>query len=151
MALIWGASSDLGSADHTAGPVGWILSALFPWATDAQIELFHLVVRKLGHLTEYALLAALWFRALYAGRRLASTPSALAALAISLAWAIADETHQSFVPSRTASVLDVLFDATGAALATVALYVSTTRVSPWIVRSSAGFARATESWGEPRP
>ena len=116
MALIWGVSSDLGSVDNTAGPVGWIVTMLFPWATAAQVELAHGVIRKFGHLTEYAILAALWFRALYAGRRLRPTPSALAALAISVGWAIADEVHQSFVPSRTASVLDVLFDSTGVAL-----------------------------------
>ena len=116
MALIWGVSSNLGSVDNTAGPFAWILTALFPWATVAQIELAHSVIRKFGHLTEYAILAALWFRALYAGRRLPSTQSALAALAISVAWAIADEVHQSFVPSRSASALDVLFDSTGAAL-----------------------------------
>ena len=116
MALIWSASSDLGSADNTAGPFGWILATLFPWATAGQIELAHGGVRKLSHLIEYAILAALWFRALYAGRRLPSTQSALAALAISVGWAIVDELHQSFVPSRTASSLDVLFDSTGAAL-----------------------------------
>ena len=116
MALIWGASSDLGSADNTAGPIAWIVTALFPWATTAQIELAHGALRKFGHLTEYAILAALWFRALYAGRRLASTESALGALAISVSWAMADELHQSFVPSRTASFLDVAFDAIGAAL-----------------------------------
>ena len=116
MALIWGASSDLGSADNTAGPIAWIVTALFPWATTAQIELAHTAVRKVGHLTEYAILAALWFRALYAGCRLPTTQSALGALAVSVSWAIADELHQSFVPSRTASFLDVAFDAIGAAL-----------------------------------
>ena len=28
MALIWSASSDLGSADNTAGPFGWILATI---------------------------------------------------------------------------------------------------------------------------
>jgi VanZ family protein len=115
-ALIWGASSDLGSADNTAGPVAWFVTALFPWATAAQIELVHGIVRKCSHLTEYAILAALWFRTFYAGRRLPSSSSALAALALTIAWAIIDEVHQSFVPSRTASALDVLVDSIGAAL-----------------------------------
>ena len=117
MALIWSVSSDIGSADHTAGPFAWIFTTLFPWASAAHIELAHGVVRKLGHLIEYAILAALWFRALCAGRRLpSSTPSALGAFAISVGWAIVDEVHQIFVPTRTASVLDVLFDSIGAAL-----------------------------------
>ena len=128
MALIWSVSSDIGSADNTAGAFGWILTALFPWATPAQIELAHATVRKLGHLAEYAILAALWFRALHAGRRLPSTSSGLAALAVSVGWAIVDEVHQSFVPSRTASSLDVLFDSTGAAL--VLLVVARLHLEP---------------------
>ena len=126
MALIWGVSSDIGSADNTAGPFGWVLSAIIPWATAAQIELAHGVARKLGHLVEYAILASLWFRALHSGRRLASTPSALAALAITVVWAVTDEVHQGFVPSRTASALDVMFDSTGAALGLLLLYARTT-------------------------
>ena len=134
MAVIWSMSSDLGSADHTVGAVSWLVSAIAPWATPAQIELIHLGVRKLGHLTEYAILAALWFRALHAGRRLPSTRRALAALGISIAWAIGDELHQRFVPSRTASHLDVILDSAGAALALLALY-----------------ARSAATWGTLRP
>jgi VanZ family protein len=116
MALIWGASSDLGSADNTAGPVAWIVTSLFPWITAAQVELAHIIIRKCGHLTEYAILAALWFRTLYVGRRRPARFSALVALAISVAWAISDEVHQSFVPSRAPSALDVVVDGIGAAL-----------------------------------
>ena len=121
MALIWAVSSDLGSADHSAGPFAWIFSALFPWVTPPQIELAHVVVRKLGHMVEYAILAALWLRTLYAGRRLPFTSSARLALAISIVWAITDELHQSFVPSRTASTMDVIFDSAGAGLVLLAL------------------------------
>jgi VanZ family protein len=116
MALIWCVSSDIGSADHSAGPFAWIVQVLFPWATPAQIELAHLGVRKFGHMVEYGILAALWFRTFHAGRRLAFTTSALAALAISVLWAISDVVHQSFVPSRTPSAFDVLFDSVGATL-----------------------------------
>ena len=139
MALIWTLSSDIGSADHSAGPFGWIIGALFPWATPAQIDLAHVTVRKLGHMVEYAILAVLWFRTLYAGRRLPFTGSALAALAISVAWAITDELHQSFVPSRNASVLDVIFDSTGALLVLLTLYVrsTVTRVLPRVSAHSA--------------
>jgi VanZ family protein len=134
MAVIWSVSSDLGSVDHTVGPVSWLVSVLVPWATPAQIDAAHWLVRKLGHLTEYAILAALWFRALHTGRRLPSVPSAAAALAISIAWAIADELHQSFVPSRTPSSLDVVLDSAGATLALLALY-----------------ARSAATWGGLRP
>ena len=129
MALIWSVSSDLGSTDHSAGPFAWIVIALFPWATPAQIDLAHLIVRKIGHMVEYAILAALWLRTLYAGQRLPFTSSARLALAISIVWAITDELHQSFVPSRDASALDVIFDSTGAILAMLALRLRTTPFS----------------------
>ena len=61
---------------------------------------------KLVHLLEYGLLAILWFR----GLRLVTTwsPCAvnLVAVAITFAWGISDEIHQSFVPGRTARVED---------------------------------------------
>ena len=124
MALIWSVSSDIGSPEHSAGFFAWVASVFVPWATPSQVALVHLVARKLGHVAEYAILATLWFRLLYADRRLPSTPSALAALAISVVWAIVDEVHQSFVPSRTASALDVILDSTGAALALLVLFTS---------------------------
>jgi VanZ family protein len=130
MALIGGLSSEVGSAEHTAGLFVWIVTALFPWLTPAQIDLAHGLVRKLGHLTEYAILAALWFRTLHVGRRLDSAPSAASALAISVAWAVLDEFHQSLVPSRSGNPMDVMLDATGATLASLALYTFTTLYRP---------------------
>ena len=63
-----------------------------------------LVLRKLAHATEYAILAALLVRAL--GR------PGWAALA-GLAYAISDEIHQSFVEGREGSPLDVGIDTVG--------------------------------------
>jgi len=129
MALIWAASSEIGSADHSAGPFGWLVSILFPWATPPQVDVAHGVVRKLGHMIEYAILAALWFRTLHAGQRRSFSASARLALAISVVWAITDELHQSFVPSRDASVLDVIFDSTGATLCLLLARLRTPRLS----------------------
>jgi VanZ family protein len=66
--------------------------------------------RVIAHFSEYALLAALWVWALYPslGRR-----SFAAAAAISLAYAISDEYHQSFVEGRDSDPLDVLVDGLG--------------------------------------
>ena len=121
MALIWSVSSDIGSSEHSAGAFAWILSVIFPWATPGEVELAHLVARKFGHMVEYAILAALWFRTHRSGRRLSLTASASWALGISVVWAIVDEVHQSFVPSRTASALDVVLDTAGATLVLLAL------------------------------
>src|SRR2546421_4449601 len=64
------------------------------------------VLRKGAHLTEYAVLGALLYRAL--GRE----PLALAA---GLAYAATDELHQHFVHGRHASPVDVAIDAVGVA------------------------------------
>jgi VanZ family protein len=66
-----------------------------------------LVLRKLAHATEYAILGALLLRAL--GR------PALAAL-LALAYAASDELHQHFVSGRHASPVDVAIDAAGVLL-----------------------------------
>lgn len=80
---------------------------------DVDHGLAYLVVRKTAHFTEYALLAALWWRAL---RSRFTDPTAMrAALAIAIGYAITDEFHQTFVDGRNGSPVDVLIDAAGAA------------------------------------
>jgi VanZ family protein len=71
-----------------------------------------LVLRKIGHAAEYAVLGLLLLRAV--GRVL---PAAAAALA----YAVSDEIHQAFVPGRQAAVRDVLVDAAGILLGVYAL------------------------------
>ena len=110
-------SSDVGSAEHTEHWLVPLLRFLASWATPAQIAAMHGLVRKGGHLTEYAVLASLWYRAFARGRHHTPRAAAAIAFAISVAWAILDETRQSFVPSRTASARDVVLDSIGASLA----------------------------------
>ncbi len=138
MALIWGLSSDVGSSAQTSRFLVPLLTWLFPWATPGQIALGHGLVRKLGHVVEYAALAALWFRALRGERRLALPISAWTALAVSVAWAILDELHQSTVVSRTASATDVMIDAVGATLALFTLFVTSVRARALPAQSGSG-------------
>lgn len=119
MAVIMAFSSTTFSAEATGGVLAPLLRWLAPWVTDAQVEALHALGRKAGHVTEYAILAALWFRAFATGRGLSPRPSAWLALGISLAWAFLDEAHQATLPSRTASAGDVVIDAAGAVLALV--------------------------------
>jgi VanZ family protein len=101
-------------ADHTRVLLLPILRALAP-VTGMPVHELHTVVRKAAHVTEYAVLAALWFRAL-AWRRGAVTASWLA-LCLCLTCAVIDEAHQALVPNRTGSARDVVIDATGAVVA----------------------------------
>ena len=117
MALIITLSSDVGSAEHTEHWLVPLLRLLGPWATPTQIDAVHGLVRKGGHLSEYALLASLWYRAFARGRQIAPRSAAATAFAISVVWAALDEARQSLVPSRTASAKDVAIDGIGALLA----------------------------------
>ncbi|SRR6266487_3259155 len=65
------------------------------------------VLRKCAHVTEYAILGGLLYRAL--GRE-------AAALAAGIAYAATDELHQHFVRGRHASPVDVAIDAVGVGL-----------------------------------
>ncbi len=65
------------------------------------------VLRKGAHITEYAILGALLYRALGA-----EAP----ALAVGIAYAATDELHQHFVRGRHASPIDVAIDAVGLSL-----------------------------------
>ena len=69
------------------------------------------VLRKGAHVTEYAVLGALLYRAL--GRE-------LLALAAGIAYAVTDELHQHFVRGRHASPVDVAIDAFGVAVGMLA-------------------------------
>ena len=100
-------------ADHTGAALAPFLRALAPWLGLRSWEL-HALVRKAAHVTEYAALAGLWFYAL--SRRSALVASWIA-LSICLVCAFADETHQSWLPNRTASARDVVIDSVGAVAA----------------------------------
>lgn len=70
-----------------------------------------LLISSAAHTFLFAVLAILWARALGQGRR-----AWLAAVALTLLYALSDEFHQSFVPGRHADPLDLAFDTLGAAL-----------------------------------
>ncbi len=65
------------------------------------------ILRKGAHITEYAVLGGLLYRALYR--------EALA-LAAGIAYAATDELHQHFIRGRHASPVDVAIDAVGVAV-----------------------------------
>jgi VanZ family protein len=121
MGVIFAASSDRGSFQHSSRIIEPVVRWFFPHISEEALHTIIVVVRKGCHAGEYALLAALLFWAL-GGRRGAEGRTqfqrrAALALLLAILFAASDEWHQSFVPSREASVRDVLVDATGAAAA----------------------------------
>ncbi len=77
-------------------------------------------LRKAAHVTEYAILAFLVLRAFQEYPRIKAGSYApgkiLWAFLLSLLYAAGDEFHQSFVPERVASFIDVVIDSVGCSL-----------------------------------
>jgi VanZ family protein len=121
MTLIFSASSDSHSSERTSRFFEPILHRLFPRLSQAHIEEIHHLIRKGGHLTEYAVLALLLWRAVRQPRKNDPRPwkwdEAGLALSLVFCYAASDEFHQIFVPTRTAQVSDVMIDTVGGAVA----------------------------------
>ena len=127
MTVIFSASSDHASFEHSSRIIGPLLHWVFPHITEPTVDSVVFVVRKLAHLTEYAVLALLVWR-LLANRGPHSVPAwswsdfRLTVLIVFL-YAASDEFHQRFVPSREASVWDVLLDTAGGLLALILVWL----------------------------
>lgn len=69
-------------------------------------------VRKCAHAGEFGILIWLWFRALYP-QPFSLDKARRWAVLLSLLYAASDEYHQTFIPLRSGTASDVLFDAVG--------------------------------------
>jgi VanZ family protein len=91
------------------------MSAIFLFSAQPSSNLpsagtWDLVLKKSAHFVAYAILGILIYRVVGDWKR-----PFLTAFLFSVVYAISDEYHQTFVPSRNGSVIDVLIDALGAA------------------------------------
>src|SRR2546421_6703104 len=135
--LIFIGSGNVLSAAHTSillRAVRW----LFPNVRDESLAVFHLLVRKAGHLTEYAIFALLAARAFRdSSHDLLRRHWFWVSFIIAIAYALTDEFRQSFVPSRTASIYDSLIDSIGALIGLMIIWLRGRKSEPRPERASA--------------
>ena len=118
LGVIFLASTDLMSAEHTSRFIVPFLRWLNPEISPEALASIHFIVRKCAHLGEYAVLAVLLLRAAIF---MTNLKRSLASLYVSV-WvaclfvATTDEFHQTFVASRGASARDIMIDSGGAIL-----------------------------------
>ena len=146
MWLIFTASGDSASVQHSSRLIGPILHWLFPNISTEASDFIILCVRKCAHLTEYAVLSLLVWRALHNATAQSSTldvtvtgdralvaskrgtgewnrmHAALSVLTV-LLYAATDELHQYFVANRNASVRDVCIDTLGGLMGILLLWM----------------------------
>jgi VanZ family protein len=120
-AILWTALVLAASGGWLSGAqTGGLLSALLAMFGSLPIEVLgaiHFLLRKLAHLTEYGILAWLLYRARAQTQTIWNPSWARFALLGVLMVATIDELHQHFVPARVGSIVDVMIDMVGAALA----------------------------------
>ena len=122
MGFIFWMSTDTFSSQNTSSFLETALRFFLSKISSQEIDLIHGIIRKSGHVIEYFVLGLLLFRA-FRGSSVRSWNwrwSVFAMMIVAL-WAAGDEFHQSFTPTRTASVVDVIIDTAGGALAQFAI------------------------------
>jgi VanZ family protein len=126
LCLLAAFSTDTFSAEHTGSILWRIVHAVYGRISPHQFATLHFLVRKAAHFTFYGLLSVF---AYYSWK--ATLPSLKnwtfrwcgLALAFAFAAGSLDEFHQRFVPSRTASLRDVMLDTLGACFFQVVIAV----------------------------
>jgi VanZ family protein len=125
MSSIFLFSTDLMSSSQTSPFLNSFFVWLLPTASVDELKQLLFATRKGAHAAEYAFLAVLIYRALQLSSsetvRKRTWVLTLFAWLLAILYAASDEWHQSFVPSRTAALGDVLIDSTGAALGLLVL------------------------------
>ncbi len=119
--VVLGFSSETWGAAQTSRWLMPLLRLLLPSADPETLEAVHFGLRKLAHVVEYALLAALLVRALSGQLHLAQARAGIGVLLVVAGVAAVDEYRQSFLPGRTGSFRDWGIDLAGAGLAVMLL------------------------------
>lgn len=119
------ASADSHSYQHSSRILVPILHWLFPHLSKDALDWCLLIARKCAHLTEYAILGLLIWRALRQPVKGDTRPWSWRTFGWTIVLvalcASGDEFHQRFVPTRDPAVHDVVIDTVGATLGLLAL------------------------------
>jgi len=131
MGVIFWMSTGTFSADHTSRFIGPLLHFLFPTLPEQDIELLHGLIRKAGHVSEYCILGLLFFRGIRG-----NSPQrwrfrwALTTILAVVLFALSDEFHQSWVATRTCSLVDVSIDSAGGILSQIVILLKDKILKP---------------------
>lgn len=132
IAVILIASSNMGSMSNTSRVIRPILEFIFPGYGETELAEIHAFIRKTAHFTFYGMLGWLAARAFGSSTKLLLQKNRiLFSLSLVITVAAIDETNQSFLPSRTGSVYDVLIDTAG----------GLTAIIFWLFLSNRGYQR----------
>lgn len=128
--IAWaGTIAELSTKSYAGSVTGWLLQqvllSLHIHLMPHTFETVHFLVRKLAHCTEYAIFSLFLYHSFEPRHPEGwNTRSAVSVVVIAGLYSLTDEYHQSFVPGRSASLVDCGIDTGGALLGMVLLYAS---------------------------
>lgn len=96
------------NANDSSNQSNFIVNILVNIFNIHNIDILSLIIRKLAHLTEYAILGLLVYNLIHSYNK-----KTYIALFISILYAITDEMHQYFVPGRSCQITDIMIDTIG--------------------------------------
>jgi VanZ family protein len=110
------------SSSATSSVIIPVLKSILHNPTAEQLLFWHHAIRKAAHITEYFILGMLVYRAIKVDVARPATIGLLTMLFVAVA-ATMDEFHQSFVPSRGASIIDIGWDCIGGVVAIALIWI----------------------------
>ena len=149
--VAWAATIyQLSTSSYGSALTAWLLRQALDFLhisiSAAACQSLHHFIRKLAHLSEYAMFALLLYGALCGGKSYAwQARRAAWCIGIAGIYSLTDEFHQLFVPERGASLLDSLLDTTGGALAMLALYLVSRMIQARASKTAAVRERTVEA------
>jgi VanZ family protein len=139
--LAWAAEIFYLSTQRFAGSLSQsllarVLVSLHVSVSPDALEKLDSLLRKLAHLTEYALFSLFLYQCFSGPREFHWSPRlAHWSVGVAAVYSLTDEFHQAFVPGRNASLLDCGLDASGAVIAMLLVY-GTWRLTAMVGRKS---------------
>jgi VanZ family protein len=113
LVVIFWFSTDAFASAETSRIIIPLLRAAFPSLSTPQLDFWHAVARKIGHITEYSILAFFTYRSLR-HEESGLTRADIPAFSFVIFAATLDEFHQRLTLFRTSSPVDVGYDCLGA-------------------------------------
>ena len=132
MAVIYLFSAKQGNvSSQQSGSLAKLLASFFGGKMSTTgMNFLEVALRKIAHITEFAVLGGLWYGYFCFSPRKELRPQTLAAT-VSVLYAFCDEVHQYFVPGRAARWYDVAFDTLGIILGILAVKLFVWRYKKW--------------------
>ncbi len=111
-------TSSSGMSGHIVTTIHEFVTKFFP--VDISIDTLSFIIRKGAHITEYMILTFLF---IYALIKTNIQKYLIVSAFASLLYACSDELHQTFIPGRAGSIVDVGIDSIGIVIALLIFYL----------------------------